>query len=98
MIREIAILRAKEGEADRLREGLRAARDVISRAEGYAGSTFYQGIEDPQRFLLHIEWTSVEAHMKGFREGPLFSEWRSHFGQYLVGPPDMNHFQPIAGQ
>ena len=97
MIVELVILRAKSGAADGMRAGLQAARAVISQAEGYRGSTFHQGIEDPQRFVLRIEWDSVDAHMKGFREGPLFPQWRSHFGQYIDGAPDVSHFEVIAG-
>ena len=98
MIVELAILRARPGTADQMRAGLQAARAVISRAEGYRGSTFHQGIEDPQRFVLRIEWDSVEAHTEGFRGGPLFPEWRSHWGEYLDGTPDVQHYQVVAGQ
>ena len=97
MIVELAILRAKPGTADQMRAGLQAARAVISRAEGYRGSTFHQGIEDPQRFVLRIEWDTVEAHTEGFRGGPLFPEWRSHWGEYLDGAPDVQHYQVVAG-
>ncbi|HEV2123339.1 MAG TPA: antibiotic biosynthesis monooxygenase [Chloroflexota bacterium] len=97
MIVELAIIRAKAGQADVMRQGLQAARTVIAQAEGHRGSVFHQGIEDPQRFVLRIEWDSVEAHMSGFRNGPLFPEWRSHFGQYIEGAPDVSHFEVIAG-
>ena len=97
MIVELAIIRAQTGKADAMRQGLQAARAVISQAEGYRGSVFHQGIEDPQRFVLRVEWDSVEAHMKGFREGPLFPQWRSHFGQLIDGTPDVSHFEVIAG-
>jgi heme-degrading monooxygenase HmoA len=97
MIVELAILRARPGTADQMRTGLQAARAVIARAEGYRGSTFHQGIEDPQRFVLRIEWDTVEAHTEGFRGGPLFPEWRSHWGEYLDGAPDVQHYQVVAG-
>lgn len=97
MIVEFAIIRAKPGSADQMRQGFQAARAVIARAAGYQGSTFHQGIEDPNRFFLCIQWDSVEAHMKGFREGPLFPEWRSHFGDYIDGAPDVSHAEVIAG-
>ena len=35
--------------------------------------------------------------MQGFRQGPLFPEWRSHFQAFLEGPPVVTHYQPIAG-
>ena len=97
MIVELAILRAKEGDTERMRAGLRAARNVIAQAQGYRGSVFHQGIEDPRRFVLRIEWDSIEDHMQGFRNGPLFAQWRSHWGQYLDGTPDVMHYEAIAG-
>ncbi|HLK89593.1 MAG TPA: antibiotic biosynthesis monooxygenase [Polyangia bacterium] len=97
MVVELAILKAKAGAAQQLADGLRAARPVLSRAAGYLGSVFYQGIEDPDTVVLHIEWETLEAHTEGFRQGPLFPEWRSHFGHLLAGPPEVTHHLPIAG-
>jgi heme-degrading monooxygenase HmoA len=97
MITEIAHLNAKAGQADRLRDGLAAARAVLIRAEGYRGSVFYRGIEQPDSFVLRIEWDTVEAHMRTFREGPLFPEWRSHFVQFVDGAPLVAHHESFAG-
>ncbi|HVT08467.1 MAG TPA: antibiotic biosynthesis monooxygenase [Polyangia bacterium] len=94
---EIVLLKAKSGDAERLREGLRAGRAVIASAAGSRGSVFYQGVESPESFLLHIEWDTLEAHTVGFRQGPLFPQWRSHFQAFLESPPNMSHYQPIAG-
>jgi heme-degrading monooxygenase HmoA len=97
MVLEIALLKAKSGAADQLRDGLRAARSVISRATGYRSSVFHQGIENPESFLLHIEWETLEAHVTGFRQGPLFAEWRSHFSHFLDGAPVVTHYEPFVG-
>jgi heme-degrading monooxygenase HmoA len=97
MVVEIALLKAKPGAAELLREGLRAARPVIARAAGYRGSVFYQGIEEPESFILRVEWETVEAHMRDFREGPLLAEWRSHFYHLLDETPKVTHYEPIAG-
>lgn len=97
MVVEIAILEAKPGEADNMRKGLEAARKIISQANGYIDSTFQQGIEDPNRFVLYIKWQTVEDHMNGFRQGPLFPAWRSHWAQYMGGTPNVQHYQVFAG-
>ena len=97
MIVEMAVLEAKPGEADALRDGLRAARTVIERAEGYLGSAFCQSIEKPERFVLSIKWVNVAAHMEGFRQSAIFPQWRSHFAHLLSGPPDVLHYEVIAG-
>jgi heme-degrading monooxygenase HmoA len=97
MVVEIALLRAKAGAADRLRDGLRSARPVIARAPGYLSSVFYQGIESPESFILRVEWKTLEDHIPGFREGPLLAEWRSHFFHLLDGTPTVTHYEPFVG-
>jgi heme-degrading monooxygenase HmoA len=96
VVTEIALLRAKPGRRDQLRDGLRAARSVIAQAPGYRGSAFYQGVEDPDAFVLVIQWGSLEDHLEGFRKGPLFAEWRRHFAEHAEGPPQVSHFETIA--
>ena len=36
-----------------------------------------RGIENPDSFILLVQWDSVDDHMKGFRESPAFTEWRA---------------------
>jgi heme-degrading monooxygenase HmoA len=97
MVVEVAIIRAQPGQGEAMQQGLSAARDVISQAEGYRASSFQRGVEDPERFILYIEWDSVAHHMEGFRNGPLFPQWRAHFGHLMAGAPDVQHYQVFAG-
>jgi heme-degrading monooxygenase HmoA len=96
MVIEVAILQALPGQGDAMEAGLRTARAVISRATGYRDSTFHRGVEDRDLFVLYITWDSVEAHEVGFRGGPLFPEWRSHFGHVLTPKPDVAHYTVFA--
>ena len=98
MIVEIGIIEAKPGQGDALQAGLTKAREVISQAAGYRGSTFHRCIEHPDRCVIYIRWDSVDAHMKGFREGPLFPQWRAHFGELMGGPPSVAHYEVFAGE
>jgi len=98
MIVEVARIRAREGAADALEAGLCRARGVISRAEGYRGSAFHRGIEDPGEFILTIWWDSVDHHMKGFREGPLFPDWRAAFAEHMAPPPVVAHYTTFVGE
>lgn len=94
---EIALLKARPGTADALRAGLATAQSVIARAPGYLGSVFYQGVEDPDAFILRVEWESVDAHVRGFRGSPLLTEWRSHFYHLLAETPTVTHYVAFAG-
>src|SRR5690349_13465060 len=97
MVVEIALLKAKPGSEAQLRDGLRAARPVIAHAAGYLGSGFYAGIEEPDSFILRVEWETIAAHIPGFRESPLLAEWRSHFYHFLAEPPKVTHYELVAG-
>lgn len=97
MIVEIALLTAKPGVQDQVREGLLAARPVIARMPGYRGSVFHQGVHEPESFVLRIEWESLEAYEQSFRELTLLTEWRSHFYHLLAGAPKVMPYVPIAG-
>jgi heme-degrading monooxygenase HmoA len=96
MIVEVVLFKAKDGEAESLREGLRTAQAVIARAAGYRRSTFHRGVEESDVFLLRIEWETLAAHMGGFRGSALHAEWRSHFFQFVDGDPRMTHYEVFA--
>ena len=98
MVIEIAQVESQPEQAAAFRAALQQARAVLEQADGYLGSTFLQGVERPETFVLIIKWTSVAAHMEGFRQGPLFAEWRRHFGHLLARPPIMFHYEVIAGE
>jgi heme-degrading monooxygenase HmoA len=97
MVVEVAILEAVPGQGDAMEAGLAAARAVISQAAGYRSSLFHRGIENRDRFVLYITWDSVADHEEGFRKGPLFPQWRAHFGNLMKGTPDVSHFTVFAG-
>jgi heme-degrading monooxygenase HmoA len=96
MIVEVAIIAAQPGSGDAMEAGLAKARDVIVRASGCRSAKFHRGIENRDRFVLTITWDCVADHEEGFRKGPLFPEWRSHFGHLMAGAPDVSHFTVFA--
>jgi heme-degrading monooxygenase HmoA len=97
MITEIALLTAKPGLRDQVREGLRVARRVIARAPGYVDSVFFEGVKEPDSFVLRIEWATLEAYTESFRQSELLSEWRSHFYHLLAETPKVTPYETIAG-
>lgn len=97
MIVEIATLAAGPGLRDQLREALRAARAVLARFPGYRGSTFHQGLEDADAFVLTIEWETRDAYLDSFQDAARLAEWRGHFAHLLAAPPKVAPYETIAG-
>ena len=69
-IADIAVLPGTEEEfADAVREGIR----YVSDTPGFRSARLTRGVETPSRFVLLIEWDSLEAHTVGFRESENFT-------------------------
>jgi heme-degrading monooxygenase HmoA len=92
-IADITVLPGTGAEfADAVREGIRYVADT----PGFRNARLTKGIESPGRFVLIIEWDSVEAHTVGFRESENFARWRSHIGPFLDGNPRVEHFDEVT--
>ena len=93
MILEIADFRITPGQQAGFEEAIvRAANTVASQAKGFRGWKVNHSIESPDRYVLMIYWDTVDDHMVGFRQGPLFAQWRAIIGPFFAQPPVVEHF------
>ncbi|WP_427915549.1 antibiotic biosynthesis monooxygenase family protein [Ramlibacter sp. MMS24-I3-19] len=97
MIVEIADIRTRPEDKAAFAEAItRAAATVLSKAGGYRRHTILACQETPGRFILHVEWETLEAHTVGFRQSPAFAEWRAIIGPFFAQPPHVEHFDVVA--
>ena len=97
MILELADIRIQPGRQAEFESAIeRGLRTVISRAQGVRWFEVRKGIESPERYILQIHWDTLEAHTVGFRESPLFAEWRAFVGPFFAGPPVVEHFALVV--
>ena len=97
MILELADIRIHPGQNAAFDEAIaRGLREVISQAKGFRGYKVNKGIESPERYILQIFWDTLEDHTVGFREGPLFPQWRAIVGPFFAQPPVVEHFDLVV--
>jgi len=93
MILEVADIRITPGQQAAFDEAIeRGLRTVASQAQGFRGWKVNKSIESPERYLLMIFWDTLEDHTEGFRQGPLFAQWRAIVGPFFAQPPQVEHF------
>ena len=98
MILEVADIRITPGRQAEFEAAIRRGLEaVIARAGGMRGWKVNHGVESPERYLLTIFWDTLEDHTVGFRQGPLFTEWRAIVGPFFDGAPVVEHFD-LAGK
>ena len=97
MILEIADIHIRPGQQAAFDEAIeRGLRTVAARAKGMQGYKVNKCIESPERYVLQIFWDTLEDHTVGFREGPLFTEWRAIVGPFFAKPPLVEHFTLVV--
>lgn len=97
MILEIADIRIHAGKQEEFEAAIkRGVEEVISQAKGYVSHQVQKCIETPERFVLMIQWQTLENHTVDFRESPAFAVWRGHVGPFFAGPPHVEHFSLVT--
>jgi len=74
----------------------REARPIIAGTQGCRSVRMTHSIESPERFVLLVEWDSVEVHDQAFRATERFTRWRALIGPYFAAPPRVEHFTEVG--
>lgn len=53
-------------------------------------------VEEPDRYVLRIDWDSVDGHLMGFRREAKFSKFFEAIKPYLGDIEEMQHYMPTA--
>lgn len=93
MILEVADIRITPGNQAAFEQAVhRGIQSVIARSKGFLGYQVRHSIETPERYLLLLEWETLEDHTVGFRNSPAYAEWRSIVKDFFAAPPFVEHF------
>jgi heme-degrading monooxygenase HmoA len=95
MILEIATIDVIPGQEGGYQAAFKKAAKIIAKKKGYISHELQRCIEDPSRFLVMIQWETLEDHTIGFRESPEFKEWRALIGPFFNSPPDVKHYEIV---
>lgn len=95
MVVEIADFTVRAGSEDAFVAAYREAAPLLRATPGFRSARMTRGIESPRRFVLLVEWESVEAHTVGFRESENFGRWRALVGPYFDGDPRVEHVADV---
>ena len=72
------------------------ASKLISAMPGFVSHQLLRCLETDGRYLLLVQWLSVEHHMVGFRGSPQFQQWRALLGPFFAAAPAVEHYQAVS--
>lgn len=98
MVLEVALIDVIPGQENEFAAAYAKARELVTSTPGCRSVRMTRGIESPSRFVLLVEWDSVEAHEVNFRGTDRFTRWRALIGPHFAGPPVVEHFTDLAAR
>jgi heme-degrading monooxygenase HmoA len=96
VVLEIAVIEVTPGQEDAFVAAYHRVRPEVAGAPGCRSVRMTRGVESPSRFVLLVEWDSVEAHEQGFRATERFPRWRAGIGPYFAAAPQVAHYRDVG--
>ncbi|MDB6159000.1 MAG: antibiotic biosynthesis monooxygenase [Gammaproteobacteria bacterium] len=94
MIIERAELPITPGQESDFEGQFAIAAPYLREARGCARVSLARGVESSSKYLLLIEWESIEAH-HAFTLSEGFDRFRDLVARFFAGKPDTEHFAPL---
>jgi len=95
MILESALLDIIPGKEHEFERAFSAAAPIISSIPGYLSHQLQRCVENNSRYLLLVNWRTLEAHTVGFRGSPQYQQWRKLLHHFYRPFPVVEHFEHV---
>ena len=96
MILEVAVLSIAPEQRLQFEAAFAQARQIIWAMPGFVSYQLHRSIETDGRYLLLVQWLTVDHHMVGFRQSPQFTQWRALLGPFFAAAPAVEHYQAVS--
>ncbi|POY39326.1 antibiotic biosynthesis monooxygenase [Solitalea longa] len=95
MILEAALLYVKPGLKQQFESDFRIAGKYIGAIKGYKGHSLHRCLEQENKYLLQVNWETLEDHTIGFRQSAEYLEWKKLLHHYYDPFPVVEHFEKV---
>ena len=96
MILEVAILKIKNGLSSDFEDAFSRAEKIISKMEGYVSHQLNKCIEEKDKYILLVNWNTLESHTIGFRSSPEYQDWKKLLHHFYEPFPIVEHYVEVS--
>lgn len=98
MVLEVAILDVKTGQNGEFEAAFQQAAPLIASIPGYVSHELQKCLEQPQRYILLVQWQTLEAHTIGFRQSAQYQEWKRLLHHFYDPFPTVEHYVTVMSR
>ncbi|WP_346881034.1 antibiotic biosynthesis monooxygenase [uncultured Algibacter sp.] len=92
MILEVATLNIKVGFSAEFEASFQKAEKIISSMKGYISHQLKKCIEQDDKYILLVNWETIENHQIGFRKSEEYQEWKILLHHFYEPFPTVEHY------
>jgi heme-degrading monooxygenase HmoA len=96
MILEVAVLDVRPGREREFEAAFAEAAPIIAAMPGCRSHQLQRCVEKPHRYLLLVDWDTLEAHTVGFRGSPQYQRWKALLHPFYDPFPTVLHYTCIV--
>jgi heme-degrading monooxygenase HmoA len=96
MILEVAVLDVRPGQGAEFEAAFREAQSIIASMPGYLRHELRHCVEREDRYLLLVEWETLEAHTEGFRRSAEYQRWKELLHHFYDPFPVVEHYTRVV--
>src|SRR4051794_19203783 len=95
MILEIATLDVRAGHQKAFEAAFSEATPIIASMKGYRSHQLQRCLESTRRYVLLVQWETLEDHTVGFRQSPEYQKWKALLHHFYDPFPTVEHYEMV---
>jgi heme-degrading monooxygenase HmoA len=96
MILEVAILDVIPDRRREFEAAFVQAQAIIASMPGYIRHDLKRCLEKPARYILLVEWETLEDHTVGFRGSAEYQQWKALLHHFYDPFPEVEHYEGVS--
>jgi hemoglobin len=96
MVTAHVVYRISSEQSEAFQRAYTAAAKVLSGVSGCKGLSIQRCVEEPERWIVQIRWTSVNAHTSDFKASPVFADFLALVVPFKDNLQEMRHYEEPA--
>ncbi len=93
MILEVAILDVIPARGEEFESAFETASPILASMRGYRSHQLQRCLERPNRYILLVQWETLEDHTVGFRGSAEYQEWKRLLHHFYDPFPTVEHYE-----
>ncbi|OPA73823.1 antibiotic biosynthesis monooxygenase [Paenibacillus selenitireducens] len=95
MILEVAMLHVRPHLVEEFEDSFRQASKIITQMKGYIQHQLQKCLEEESKYILLVQWETLEDHTEGFRGSEEYQAWKKLLHHYYDPFPVVEHYENV---